>query len=242
MYWLENDKISFPRQDYANEHGILAAGGDLSPERIVFAYQNGIFPWYNEGDPILWWCPDPRFVLFPDDLKVAKSMRSYFNQGKFGWTIDCAFAKVIGQCKMTNRKDQQGESWITPDMQAAYVHLHEIGFAHSVEVWENGELVGGLYGIAMGNVFFGESMFATSNNASKFGFIQFVNWLIPRGYELIDCQQETAHLMSLGAKSIPRPEFLDLLGLHIKSLADSERWDYPRDQSGIDHLPENLKA
>ncbi len=237
IYWLDQEKIAFPHHQHANEYGILAAGGDLSMERIIFAYQNGIFPWYNEGEPILWWSPDPRFVLFPEDLKIAKSMRSYFNQGKFAFSFDTAFSKVIGQCKVTDREGQGGQSWITPEMQAAYIQLHELGYAHSVEVWQNGQLVGGLYGIAMGKVFFGESMFTEVSNASKFGFINLVKHLIPQGFELIDCQQETKHLASLGAEAIPRPDFLKLLTNLIKSPQPSGRWEYPKDQVGEIHFP-----
>jgi len=237
IYWLDEDRIAFPHHQHANEHGILAAGGDLSIERLVFAYQHGIFPWYNPGDPILWWSPDPRFVLMPNELKVAKSMRTYFNNGKFAYSFDTAFKEVIDNCKISDREGQSGGSWITPEMKAAYIELHELGFAHSVEVWENGMLVGGLYGLAMGKVFFGESMFTTVSNASKFGFIHLVNHLIPQGFELIDCQQETKHLSSLGAKAIPRVDFLNLLTDLIKSPEPSGRWDYPKDQIGKLHFP-----
>jgi leucyl/phenylalanyl-tRNA---protein transferase len=185
-------------------------GGDLSPRRLLLAYSWGIFPWFSEEDPILWWHPDPRFVLFPAQLKVSKSMRPYFNQAKFRVTYDQAFAQVIAACSAFPRRGQRG-TWITEEINSAYCELHEQGYAHSVEVWEGTELVGGLYGIALGKVFFGESMFARAANASKFGFITLVRKLTEQGYELIDCQQETAHLASLGARPISRKAFLSIL-------------------------------
>lgn len=210
VFWLDEEQLVFPSPRLANADGILAVGGDLSPERILLAYSLGIFPWYNEGDPILWWSPDPRFVLFPRELKVSKSMRPYFNQGKFQVTLDSQFRNVIEACQGQNRPGQGG-TWITPEMLEAYCRLHELGFAHSVEVWQDGQLVGGLYGLSLGKVFFGESMFARVANASKFGFITLVRTLEELGFTLIDCQQETEHLGSLGARSIPREDFQDLL-------------------------------
>ena len=211
IFWLSDYDISFPHPTLANEDGMLAVGGDLSPERLLLAYELGIFPWFNPGDPILWWSPDPRFVLFPKDLKVSKSMRPYFNQKKFGLSLDKDFEQVMRACQQQKRKGQLGGTWITESMIEGYCKLHEMGCAHSIEVWEEEELVGGLYGVAIGKCFFGESMFAKKSNASKYGFISFVQWLEANGFWLIDCQQETRHLASLGAKSIPRKEFLDLL-------------------------------
>jgi leucyl/phenylalanyl-tRNA---protein transferase len=211
VFWLDDNEISFPSPDQATPEGVLAIGGDLSPARLLFAYQLGIFPWFNENDPILWWSPDPRFVLFPEELIVAKSMRPYFNQGKFKATIDHDFEAVMRACQLQYRPGQGGGSWITEDMIAAYSALHRSGFAHSVEVWEDGELVGGLYGISLGKVFFGESMFARRSNASKFGFISLVRKLKELGFWLIDCQQETQHLGSLGARAIPRTQFCAFL-------------------------------
>lgn len=210
FYWLDADDLSFPHPDLASPDGLLAVGGDLSAERLLLAYRWGIFPWYTERDPILWWSPDPRFVLYPPELKVSKSMRPYFNQEKYRATFDQDFPAVIRACQQTRRQGQLG-TWITHDMRKAYIRLHELGFAHSVEVWEGEQLVGGLYGLALGRVFFGESMFARASNASKFGFISLVRRLEARGYRLIDCQQETAHLASLGARAIPRNEFLQQL-------------------------------
>ena len=210
IYWLRDDSLAFPDPAYASPEGLLAAGGDLSIQRLVYAYSQGIFPWYSQGDPILWWCPDPRFVLFPADLKVSKSMRPYFNQNKFRVTFDREFPAVMRACAAVPRAGQHG-TWITREMLAAYAELHRAGIAHSVEVWRDDELVGGLYGLALGRVFFGESMFARVSNASKFGFISLVRRLRDRDFQLIDCQQETSHLASLGARAIPRTEFLERL-------------------------------
>lgn len=200
----------FPHASLSDGDGLLAVGGDLSPDRILLAYKNGIFPWFNPGELFLWWSPDPRFVLFPEELKVSKSMRPYFNQKKFTVKYDTCFRQVIENCSQFKRKGQNG-TWITDEMIEAYVNLHEMGWAHSVEVYADEELVGGLYGIAMGKVFFGESMFANVTNASKFGFISLVRQLLKRGFTLIDCQQETPHLASLGATAIPRDSFLDIM-------------------------------
>lgn len=207
----ENGQFYFPEQSQADTYGILAIGGDLSSERLVFAYENGIFPWYSENEPITWFCPDPRFVLFPAEIKVTKSMRSLVNRQRFRVTYDTRFEEVMRNCGTITRKAQEGSTWIIEDMINAYVDLHELGFAHSVEVWEGDELVGGLYGVALGKVFFGESMFAKVSNASKFGFITLVKKLIAEDFQLIDCQQETPHLASLGAKPIPRETFLNIL-------------------------------
>ena len=203
--------IWFPDVEESTEEGIVAVGGDLSVERLILAYSRGIFPWYSsDRSPILWWSPDPRFVLFPKNLIVSKSMRPYFNQNKFKVTWDQNFEDVIKNCQKIDREDQPG-TWITSKMLAAYIQLHKKGYAHSVEVWLENELVGGLYGISLGKVFFGESMFAKVSNASKFGFISLVNQLKQKGFLLIDCQQETKHLESLGANAIKRKDFIDIL-------------------------------
>ena len=201
----------FPDVEESTEEGIVAVGGDLSVERLILAYSKGIFPWYSsDKSPILWWSPDPRFVLLPENLIVSKSMRPYFNQNKFKVTWDQNFEGVIKNCQKIDREDQLG-TWITSKMLAAYIQLHKKGYAHSVEVWLDNELVGGLYGISLGKVFFGESMFAKVSNASKFGFISLVNQLKQKGFLLIDCQQETKHLESLGANAIKRKDFIDIL-------------------------------
>lgn len=204
-----DDKIWFPLADEALSDGLLAIGGDLSVERLLLAYKNGIFPWYD-GQMPLWWHPNPRFILFPEELKVSKSMRPLFNQNKFQFTTNKAFSEVIHHCRKVERKDQDG-TWINDDVIDAYTQLHKMGYAHSAEAWCNNELVGGLYGIKMGKVFFGESMFSTQSNSSKFAFIKYVEVLQKEGIELIDCQVYTEHLESLGAKMIMREQFLQLL-------------------------------
>lgn len=210
VFWL-TEELSFPPADLANEDGILAIGGDLSTERLLLAYSMGLFPWFNPEDPILWWSPDPRFILYPRSLKVSKSMRPYFNQKKFKVTFDTQFEKVMIACQQQYRKGQVGGTWITDEMITSYTQLHKMGFAHSVEVWQGDELVGGLYGISLGKIFFGESMFAKVSNASKFGFISLVRRLEQLGFWLIDCQQRTNHLESLGGEFISRREFLLLM-------------------------------
>ena len=210
IYHLPDDELVFPHPDLANEDGLLAVGGDLSVPRLLLAYSNGIFPWYNEGEPILWWSPDPRLVLFPDEFKRHKSLRLLINKNLFRITFNKAFEEVIRQCSLVKRKGQTG-SWITKEMQIAYTKLHNIGIAHSVETWENGKLVGGLYGLLIGKVFFGESMFHTVDNASKAAFWHLVEKLKEDDIQLIDAQQDTPHLRSLGARLIPRKEFLKLL-------------------------------
>jgi leucyl/phenylalanyl-tRNA--protein transferase len=201
--------IVFPPVEESEPDGLLAIGGDLSVERLLTAYKQGIFPWY-EGDYPLWWCPDPRFVLFPEKLKISKSMEALFKKEAFKFTINQAFNEVIRNCKSISRKGQNG-TWITNEVELAYNQLHDLGYAHSAEVWSDGELVGGLYGIRMGKVFFGESMFSKTSNASKYAFISYVEQLKKQGVLLIDCQVHTAHLESLGAEMIPRKTFTNLL-------------------------------
>lgn len=211
---LLNDKLIFPSVEMATDEGIVAIGGDLGVERLLLAYNSGIFPWYNEDEPIVWWSPDPRFVLFPEKLRITKSMQSVLNNGTFRFTINRAFTAVIQNCKTVYRKEQKG-TWITPAVQQAYTQLHELGFAHSAETWLNGELVGGLYGIRLGKVFFGESMFSKVSNASKFAFINYIKQLQKEKVALIDCQVYTAHLESLGAKMIERKKFIALLAENL---------------------------
>ena len=211
IYWLDDDDLMFPHPDYADPDGVLAVGGDLSPKRLLTAYQNGIFPWYNEGEPIIWWSPDPRFVLYPQNLKVSKSMRKVLRDQKFKITYDQQFELVIDNCGAVNRKNQEGGTWITDDMKNAYIELHKAGFAHSVEVWENDVLVGGLYGIILGKCFSGESMFAKVSNASKAGFITLVKRLEKLGFDMIDCQTHSNHLESLGGENLSREDFMKYL-------------------------------
>ena len=203
------DEIIFPPAELADPSGILAVGGDLSPERLLLSYSLGIFPWYSQGDPILWWSPDPRFVLFPDEIRVSRTMRQVFQRNYFDITFDRAFDDVINGCKEP-RQGHDG-TWITGDMLGAYVDLHRMGYAHSVEAWKDGTLAGGLYGVSLGGCFFGESMFSRESNASKAAFITLVNRLQRENFPLIDCQVYTAHLESLGARGIPRSEFIDFL-------------------------------
>lgn len=204
------DRLEFPDVSAANEDGLLAVGGDLSPERLLLAYRNGIFPWFNEDALILWWSPDPRMVLFPDKLRISKSMRKVLRSDQFSLTVNTCFEKVLEHCAQIQRKGQDG-TWITPKMKEAYQELFDKGFVKSYEVWEDKALVGGLYGIDLGHVFCGESMFSVAPNASKFAFIKLVEELRQREYELIDCQIHTDHLESLGAELMPRDEFLKIL-------------------------------
>ena len=202
-------EIRFPPMEMADSDGLLAIGGDLSRERLLHAYRNGIFPWY-ENKYILWWCPDPRFILFPPELKISSSMKQLLKKQAFDFSIDTDFNAVISQCKGISRRGQDG-TWITEEMRNAYNDLHGAGYAHSAEVRLNGELVGGLYGVRLGKVFYGESMFSRHSNASKYAFIEYVGRLKSEGVELIDCQVYTAHLESLGARMIPRSQFLELV-------------------------------
>lgn len=208
LFILDKD-IHFPPVQLAEPDGLLAIGGDLSPARLLEAYRHGIFPWY-EGDHILWWCPDPRFVLFPDELKVARSIRPLLNRKEFAFTTNKAFKEVIHYCKSSPRPGQDG-TWITDDVENAYIRLHELGYAHSAEVWKDGQLAGGLYGIRLGKVFFGESMFSRISNASRYAFITYISQLKKEGVTLIDCQVYTEYLKSLGARMIPGKEFDQLL-------------------------------
>ncbi|HEV2353987.1 MAG TPA: leucyl/phenylalanyl-tRNA--protein transferase [Puia sp.] len=196
----------FPPQEEAGPDGLLAVGGDLSVQRLLLAYRHGIFPWY-EGKHILWWCPDPRFVLFPAEIRESKSMRQLIRRNTWEFRINSDFSQVIRQCKTVSRRGQES-TWITDEVREAYTRLHEAGYAHSAEVWQGVDLIGGLYGVRLGKVFFGESMFSLVSNASKFAFILYVRQLMEDDVRLIDCQVYTDHLATLGARMIPRVEFL----------------------------------
>ncbi|MDC3079180.1 leucyl/phenylalanyl-tRNA--protein transferase [Flavobacteriaceae bacterium] len=209
MYRL-TDALLFPSPEQASDEGIVAVGGDLKPERVMLAYRKGIFPWFESDDFLLWWSPDPRMVLFPDQVKISKSMRAVLRKKKFEVTFNKAFDDVLEACAKVKRFGQSG-TWITPGLMEAYSTLHTQGHAHSVEVWEEGVLVGGLYGIDLGTVFCGESMFSKANNASKVALISLSKELKKNKYKLIDCQVPTQHLASMGAESIPRSEFLTYL-------------------------------
>lgn len=203
VFKLDDDRIVFPSPELADPDGLLAIGGDLRPDRLILAYQNGIFPWFSEGDPICWYAPLERCVIFPDCVMVSKSMRRLIKANHFSVTYDKAFKEVIENCAKIGRKDQDG-TWITKDMQQAYITLHQLGYAHSVEVWEEDVLVGGLYGIHINQVFCGESMFSKVSNASKYALI----WLCKtKNFKLIDCQLPNDHLMSLGAEMITSEEY-----------------------------------
>ncbi len=208
LHVLDKD-LWFPPVDEALDDGLLAIGGDLSTERLLLAYKSGIFPWFDDELP-MWWSPNPRFVLYPKELHISKSMRQVIDRGQFRFTTNTAFTEVIRNCKQTTRTGQQG-TWITDVVEQAYTQLHTLGYAHSAEAWQDGKLVGGLYGIRMGNVFFGESMYSHISNASKFAFIQYVQRLIQEGVQLIDCQVYTEHLESLGAGMIAREQFMEML-------------------------------
>lgn len=224
-----SDTLLFPPPSEAEEDGLLAVGGDLSPARLQLAYRSGIFPWFSEGDPILWWSPDPRFVLFPQKLKVSKSMRQTLRSPHWRVSFDEAFPEVVRACRKAPRPDQDG-TWITPSMVDAYVALHAAGVAHSVEVWRDEALVGGLYGVAIGGCFCGESMFARVSNASKVALTHLTRTLAAGGYSMIDCQMHTPHLESLGAEEIPRDDFLALLSLARKAEVDDVWGDIRKDE------------
>jgi leucyl/phenylalanyl-tRNA--protein transferase len=209
MYYLSND-LFFPPVFHADSDGILAIGGDLSPERLQLAYRSGIFPWFNEGEPIIWWSPNPRMVLFLDELIVSKSMRNILNRNIFTVTFNQNFRYVISNCRQVKRDGQTG-TWITNEMIEAYCKLNELGIAKSVEVWQNDKLVGGLYGIDLGHIFCGESMFSLASNASKVAFIALVKQLRKDNYHLLDCQVYNEHLESLGCKEIEREDFMTIL-------------------------------
>ncbi len=215
LTWLKRDTLTFPPLTKAmrEPNGLLAAGGDLCADRLIHAYRHGCFPWFSEGQPILWWSPDPRTVLFPEELHISRSLGKLLRQQRYQVSFDRDFARVIQACAAP--RSYADGTWITDEMQSAYIELHARGFAHSVEVWDNGELVGGLYGLAMGQLFFGESMFSRADNASKFGFATLVKHLQAWGFVLIDCQMPTDHLHSLGARAIPRQQFADYLRDHL---------------------------
>lgn len=202
--------LSFPEVNQADKFGLLAVGGDLSPERLLLAYRSGIFPWFEDSEPILWWSPKNRMVLYPNELVISKSMRNVINRDLFKVTFNESFREVIINCQQSKRKGQKG-TWITDDMVEAYCRLHVMGYAKSVEVWQNGSLVGGLYGIDLGHVFCGESMFSKVSNASKMAFVALSKRLELQHYQLLDCQLHNAHLESLGCREIPRDDFMKVL-------------------------------
>lgn len=241
LYQLNDDDCFFPPADRANKDGLLAFGGDLSPRRLVVAYANGIFPWYSEDEPLLWWSLDPRLIIRPGEMKVSKSLKHTLRKGKFEVRIDTNFREVMLHCAATPRKDQDG-TWIQDEMVDAYCELHDMGIAHSFESYLDDELVGGLYGIAIGKVFFGESMFHTVTDASKVAFYHLHQFLQEHDFKLIDCQQETSHLMSLGAYVIPRKAFLEELKTWTQEASWIGNWGTGNcDELYLDiHQPEKL--
>ncbi len=224
LTWLQRDELSFPPLEKAmrEPNGLLAAGGDLSPERLLAAYRHGCFPWYQDGQPLLWWSPDPRTVLYPDELHVSRSLQKKLRQRLFVITFDQAFQDVIAGC--AEPRAYTDGTWITTPMRDAYLKLHQLGIAHSVEVWQDEQLVGGLYGLAMGRLFFGESMFSRTADASKVAFVTLVERLRDWGFQLIDCQMPTQHLASFGARAIPRQVFADSLARYLDE-PSSARWE-----------------
>ena len=213
----------FPDPAHADEDGLLAVGGDLSPQRLLMAYAQGIFPWYCENSPILWWSPDPRLVLEPSKIHVPGRLERILRQGRFAFTLDTAFERVITGCAETPRPGAHG-TWIVPEMLAAYCRLHELGFAHSIEVWSGKTLVGGLYGVALGGAFFGESMFYREPDASKAGLVTLTRLLSQAGFVLFDCQQTTAHMLRFGGFEMPRSEFLARLGQALELSTPRGPW------------------
>ena len=204
-----NKDLHFPPVQLARHDGLLAIGGDLSPERLLLAYKKGIFPWYS-GETILWWSPDPRFVLFPEKLYVSSSMKKFFRKNAYDFTVNTAFREVIHYCKTIHRNGQEG-TWITDDVENAYIKMHDLGYAHSAEAWRDGKLIGGVYGIKLGKIFYGESMFSLLDNASKFAFINYIEILKKENIKLIDCQVYTEHLESFGGEMIPREDFIRIV-------------------------------
>jgi leucyl/phenylalanyl-tRNA--protein transferase len=216
-------ELVFPEPELADHSGLLAVGGDLSAERLILAYANGIFPWYSQGEPLLWWSPDPRMILYPHQLKISKSLKQSLRNKNFEVRFDTAFSEVIRSCKQAPRPGQNG-TWITHEMQNAYIRLHEMGWAHSVEAWKEDKLVGGLYGVSIGKVFFGESMFFEQRDASKVALVHLVNKLREWNFKFIDAQVETTHLQRMGAINIERKQFLDLLAKSIKYPTIKGKW------------------
>jgi len=219
-----SDEILFPEPELSRFDGLLAVGGDLDIDRLVLAYRMGIFPWYSPGEPILWWSPDPRLVLYPESFHMSRSLMKTLKSGRFSVTFDCRFSEVITACANVPRHHQPG-TWITDDMMAAYCRLHEAGYAHSVEVLEQDQLVGGLYGVSLGRCFFGESMFSRKSDASKVGLATLVDRLRAWSFHLIDCQVTTDHLVRLGAQEIPRKQFLAELQTALKAPTRIGNWN-----------------
>ncbi len=229
IFMLSGDLV-FPSPHLAREDGLLCVGGDLAPQRLILAYENGIFPWYSKNEPICWWSPDPRMVLFPSDMKISRSLKKKLRKKPFAITINQDFPNTILGCASADNRQQTG-TWIMPEMIDAYIRLHEMGFAHSVEVWEKDKLVGGLYGVSLGRCFFGESMFSLVSDASKAALAALSQYLLHHDFDLIDCQLPSPHLISLGASPIPRTLFLEILTTSLNKSIPSDLWEKGRDIS-----------
>ncbi|HIG12946.1 MAG TPA: leucyl/phenylalanyl-tRNA--protein transferase [Gammaproteobacteria bacterium] len=227
------EPYQFPPLEEATVEGLLAIGGDLSSERLLAAYRKGIFPWYNPGQPILWWSPDPRTVLYPNRLRISRSLRKTLRHRHFHITTDKAFDRVIVECAESKRDGTVTGTWITANMRSAYLNLYQLGYAHSVETWQHNRLVGGLYGVAIGGIFFGESMFSVNRDASKVALAGLVSQLLQLEFRLIDCQLPSTHLFSLGAQSIPRLEFVEELQLGINTKQMSIPWELAIDAGDL---------
>ncbi len=231
VYRLSSELV-FPSAHLAMEEGLLAVGGDLSVSRLLLAYANGIFPWYSTGEPILWWSPDPRLVLYPDDLHISRRLNRTLRQNRFKVTCDKAFEEVIRNCASVPRNDQGG-TWITGEMIDAYIALHRAGFAHSVETWQNDRLVGGIYGVSLGRCFFGESMFHQVSDASRVALVMLVRHVSRWRFDLIDCQVTTDHMLRMGAREISRDRFLDQLDRSLKHPTRRGKWALEKDNRGL---------
>jgi leucyl/phenylalanyl-tRNA--protein transferase len=223
--FLLSDTIGFPPPHLASKEGLLAVGGDLGIKRLILAYRMGIFPWFSDGDPILWWSPDPRLVLYPSEIKISKSLKKIIKKNVFNVTMDLAFDEVINQCAQVRLQKNQG-TWIVKDMIDAYCELHKSGYAHSVEVWQQEELVGGLYGVSLGKCFFGESMFSRVSSASNVALVKLSKYLLELSFDLIDCQVRTEHLIRFGAREIPRKLFLSQLEKSLDAPTQKGKWEY----------------
>lgn len=226
--YLLTDDLIFPPVHLATPEGLLAVGGDLSPERLLLAYQCGIFPWYSEDEPILWWSPDPRLVLYPEELKISRSLIKTIRSGRYKVTMDTSFLQVIQSCGRTRVETGQG-TWITTEMETAYTRLHRLGYAHSVEIWYRDELVGGLYGVSLGRCFFGESMFSTMSDSSKVALVALRDYLQKHQFDFIDCQMPTDHLIRLGARKISRDDFISELHRSLLRPALQGSWQLNSD-------------
>jgi leucyl/phenylalanyl-tRNA--protein transferase len=228
---LQSKNRWFPPVEHASPEGLLAIGGDLSSERLLEAYKLGIFPWYSHGQPILWWSPDPRAVLCPSNFKISRSLKKNLRNRSYHITIDTAFEHVINRCAAPRRKEQTSGTWITPDMINAYLELHQLGYAHSVETWTGRTLVGGLYGVSLGAAFFGESMFSTQTDASKVALAHLLRLVQQWNFHFIDCQVPSPHVMRLGAEPVPRVRFLGELDMALKSPDRIGMWQFPPDMA-----------